>query len=134
MMFGGKGDAKGILARFSRTLSRDRKKKQSSKSQSGLASSPEGHETDDESTSPSVDAMADSFIDDSQLGSFDPKGHADITVRGARHDAALDMDFSYDETEAEPDEVCSSLLCFSQLIDANTETSVSQELQLILFW
>lgn len=102
-LFDGKGDARGILARFSKSLKSSRDKfKGKSKSGESLGETREESDADSESTDPTVEGIANSFIQDGDLEGFSPRGHADMSIRGATDDAALDLDFSYDEDPQEP--------------------------------
>ena len=100
-IFDGKGDARGILARFRTSLTRSsRKKSDQEKSKNQLQSSEEQdgpHNSDSEAADLVIDGITESFIGEEQLKDFDPKGHADMVVNGTTHDAALDLDFTYED-------------------------------------
>ena len=105
-LFDGRGDAKGnhrgLIRRFSESIKERRSQRQQKREAKKLGSkNSKDADTSSESSDDQVEAYANSFINEEQLGDFDPSGHADMSVVGTTPDAALDMDFQYNESSPE---------------------------------
>lgn len=92
MVFGGKGDVKGFIARMSSSISRHRPLRHSGDKKGNDSQEDDEHELQ-------VENMARSFIDEEQLRDFDPgMGTANLEVLGHSRDGALDIDFHWQES------------------------------------